>query len=161
MGNDSKALLAHSKALADRPCNAYDKAMLSTSERMAEKLKTALNTKGMGQKAFAEACGVSKQAAQSWVKTGRVDKKHLPKFIEIFGYPLEWWLDTNESTSPPSIQACETDRAKYKLNVWPFTSISQRDYSQLSERQMGMVEGFIKGLLHEAPPAKSNGTIGP
>lgn len=184
MGCDSKALLAHSKALADRAGETYDKAMLSTSERMAEKLKQALRAKGMSQSAFAAACGATKQAVQSWVKTGRIDKKHLPKFVEVLEYPLEWWL--SEDTNPPDVPAqakshtrlptspafgaiatgaakaptCEQSTPSYGGGNWPFATISQPDYAHLTDRQKGMVEGYIKGLLSEVLPSKRNGTSG-
>lgn len=139
--------------------------MLSTSERMAEKLKEALKTRGLSQVAFAELCGVSKQAVQSWVKTGRVDKKHLPKFVEVLAYPLEWWLGAEVSgtqhTQPtPPLIARETDERAYSLSQWPFISITQSEYARLSERQMGSVEGYVRALLNESAPAKRNGTTG-
>lgn len=153
--------------MADPDCTAYDKAMLSTSERMAQKLKQALSTRGLSQVAFAEACGVSKQAVQSWIKTGRVDKKHLPKFVEVLNYPLGWWLSTEEASSsyppapaPTKIIATDSDAKPIAGTPWPFFSISQSEYRQLSDRQMGMVEGYVRALLTEAASAKRNGTTG-
>lgn len=167
MAADSKALLVQSKALADTAPATYDEAMLSTSERMAEKLKQALKTKGMSQVAFATACGVSKQAVQSWIKTGRIDKKHLPKFVEVLGLPLNWWLGAEASTYPPAAMAIEpaniitdTDTPSYALSKWPFTSISPSEYNRLSDRQTGMVEGYIRALLMDAESSKRNGTTG-
>ena len=141
--------------------------MLSTSERMAEKLKQALKTKGMSQVAFATACGVSKQAVQSWIKTGRIDKKHLPKFVEVLGLPLNWWLGAEASTYSPAAMAIEstniitdTDTPNYVPSKWPFTSISPSEYNRLSDRQAGMVEGYIRALLMDAESSKRNGTTG-
>lgn len=159
MAPDGKALLARGKALADSTSTAYDQAMLSTSQRMAEKLKTALAARGLSQKEFAERCGASKQAVQGWIKTGRVDKKHLPKFVEVLKYPLEWWLDgTIAAPSTKKSQITEPEPA-YTLH-WPFSNISRAEYETLNDHQKGMVEGFIKGLLKPAAPAKSNGTTG-
>ena len=167
MAADSKALLARSKALADTAPASYDEAMLSTSERMAEKLKQALKTKGMSQVAFATACGVSKQAVQSWIKTGRIDKKHLPEFVEVLGLPLNWWLGAEASTYSPAAMAIEstniitdTDTPNYVPSKWPFTSISPSEYNRLSDRQAGMVEGYIRALLMDAESSKRNGTTG-
>lgn len=141
--------------------------MLSTSERMAEKLKQALKTKGMSQVAFATACGVSKQAVQSWIKTGRIDKKHLPKFVEVLGLPLNWWLGAEASTYSPAAMVIEstniitdTDTPNYVPSKWPFTSISPSEYNRLSDRQAGMVEGYIRALLMDAESSKRNGTTG-
>jgi transcriptional regulator with XRE-family HTH domain len=160
MDRNSKALLVHGKALADSGAETYDKAMLSTSTRLAAKLKTALAEKSMSQTAFAEKCGVSKQAVQGWVKTGRIDKGHIAKFVDILDKPLEWWLDVDAAPAQSSIGVRETSRTEYKLNRWPFLSVSQREYERLDERQMGMVEGYIKGLLAESPRNKRNGTDG-
>ena len=167
MDANSKALLVQGKALADPYFEPYSKAMLSTSERMADKLKAALASRGMSQVAFAEKCGVSKQAVQSWVKTGRVDKKHLPKFVEVLGYPLEWWLDPDATTNdshrsppPPAHHVKEQEPTPYSLSSWPFISISPSEYACLTERQMGSVEGYVRALLNESAPAKRNGTTG-
>ena len=167
MAADSKALLARSKALADTAPASYDEAMLSTSERMAEKLKQALKTKGMSQVAFATACGVSKQAVQSWIKTGRIDKKHLPKFVEVLGLPLSWWLEVEATTylpatalTPTKVISTDTDTPNYVSSKWPFTSISPSEYNRLSDRQTGMVEGYIRALLIDAESSKRNGTTG-
>ena len=164
MGTNSKALLAQGKALADPCCTAYDKAMLSTSERMAKKLKLALSVRGMSQIAFANACGVSKQAVQGWLKTGRVDKKHLPKFVAVLNYPLAWWLADEEISSypaapaPMAAQISEPDTKPFVRDSWPFSSISRSEYSKLSDRQMGMVEGYVRALLTETGSVKRNGT---
>lgn len=153
--------------MADSTCTTYDKAMLSTSQLMADKLRRALNTRGMSQAVFAERCKVSKQAVQGWLKTGRVDKKHLQTFVAVLGYPLEWWLDADASAAipapapSPSHVAREPVPIQYGSTAWPFDSVSPTEYATLTERQKGMVEGYIKGLLHESPPAKSNGTYGP
>lgn len=133
---------------------------------MAEKLRTALLARAMSQTEFASRCIVSKQAVQGWLKTGRVDKKHLPTFVEVLGYPLEWWLDASTTvvpaqSAPNSAHAArDAEPIRYTDLVWPFASISTTEYGCLSERQKGMVEGYIKGLLNEAQPAKSNGTFG-
>lgn len=142
---------------------------------MAEKLKQALEAKGMSQVAFARACGASKQAVQSWVKTGRIDKKHLPKFVEVLGYPLEWWLDDGGDNSPttPASTVFEPITAplqqanaaindlggRYTVRAWPFASVSQLEYACLSDRQKGMVEGYVSALLNNnGGENKRNGT---
>lgn len=37
---------------------------------------------------------MTKQAVQGWLKTGRFDKKHLPKLAKITNRSLSWWLET-------------------------------------------------------------------
>lgn len=72
--------------------------MLSTSQRMAKKLAEAIARPPITQSKIAAECKVTKQAVQGWLKTGRFDKKHLPKLSEITGRPLSWWLDSSEGT---------------------------------------------------------------
>jgi len=60
---------------------------------MAQKLGEAMADPPLKQSDVATACGVSKQAVQGWLKTGRFDKKHLPTLARVTGRPLGWWLD--------------------------------------------------------------------
>ena len=156
MEHDSKALLANGKALADCTPAPYDKAMLSTSAKMAQKLGQALKESGLTQTALAERCGVTKQAVQGWLKTGRIDKGRLNSLATVTGKPLEWWLDAEPHDS--TVHHISSEKSEYKVNQWPFTTIAPKDYQRLTERQMGMVEGYIKGLLNEVMPAKRTGT---
>lgn len=123
---------------------------------MAQKLGQALEESGLTQTVLAERCGVSKQAVQGWLKTGRIDKGRLASLASATGKPLEWWLDAEPT--PLAINSASESLSEYKASRWPFTFISQQDYQRLSERQMGMVEGYIKGLLSEVLPAKRTGT---
>ena len=160
MASHGKALLVLSKALPANGSKTYDQAMLSTSELLAQKLAQALKEKGLTQSELAALCGESKQTVYSWKKTGRIDKKHLQKFVEIFGHPLQWWFGVHVPQPAQKHMAGDNDAAPYHLNRWPFASVSQKEWASLSERQAGLVEGYIKGILAEEPPVKSNGTNG-
>ena len=72
--------------------------MLSTAQQLAAKLELVLADTNVKQSDIADACGVSKQAVQGWKKTGRIDKKHLPKLAQVTGKPLEWWLSIEQET---------------------------------------------------------------
>lgn len=156
MATYGKALLVYGKALPVTDCKNYDQAMLSTSERMAQKLNQALKEKGLTQTAFATLCGASKQTVHSWKKTGRIDKMHLQKFVEILGHPLEWWLEVEQPQTQAAHAVKSNENPAHKLNGWPFTSVSKSEYDRLTERQRGMVEGYIKGILSEGLPVKSD-----
>ena len=168
MGAYSKAILVQGKALPNKSFAAYHQAMLSTSEKMAKKIRTALSETGMTQVALAGKCNVSKQAVQSWLKTGRVDKKHLPTLAQATGKPLAWWLDADEPETAqqalpahaftPSTWTAGENVAQYKLSNWPFKSIQPEQYAQLSEIQKAQAEGFIKCLISEANHNKSGTT---
>lgn len=65
---------------------------------MAQKLGEAMSKPPLKQAEVAVACGVTKQAVQGWLKTGRFDKKHLPTLAKVTGRPLAWWLDADTDT---------------------------------------------------------------
>jgi hypothetical protein len=82
------------------------KAMLSntaqpatTAEVMAKKIAEAIKLSGVRPIDIANACGRSKQAVQGWIKTGRIDKMHLPKLAELTKLPLEWWLNSEQPSA--------------------------------------------------------------
>ncbi len=76
---------------------------MNTAQAMAAKLDEAIKASGVKSIDIAEACGVSKQAVQGWKKTGRIDKKHLPKLAKVTRLPLEWWLGEASTDSPDEI----------------------------------------------------------
>ena len=76
--------------------------MLTTSERMAQKLAEAIAGAKLRQSDVAQACGVTKQAVQGWLKTGRIDKKHLATLAQLTNHPLTWWFDTSDPTHAPN-----------------------------------------------------------
>lgn len=77
--------------------------MLTTAERMAAKLAEALSNPPLTHVYVAKECGVTKQAVQGWLRTGRFDKRHLPTLARITKRPLEWWLavEGQENSSSP------------------------------------------------------------
>lgn len=87
MPNETKAMLPNNEQPA------------TTAELMAKKIAEAIKVTGVRPIDIARACGKSKQAVTGWIKTGRIDKMHLPKLAELTNLPLEWWLGTNQPTS--------------------------------------------------------------
>lgn len=90
--------------------------MLSTSQRLAGKLEEVIRESNLKQSDIAVACGVTKQAVQGWIKTGRIAKNHLPKLAEISGRPLTWWLAGEQTEEEP--QTNESARILNELKSW-------------------------------------------
>ncbi|MFD2754267.1 helix-turn-helix domain-containing protein [Comamonas terrae] len=100
--------------------------MLSTAQQLAAKLESVLSDPRIKQSDIADACGVSKQAVQGWKKTGRIDKKHLPKLAQVTGKPLEWWLSIDgpqelleAQTQKPSEEALVDAFSDWRLQASP------------------------------------------
>lgn len=76
--------------------------MLSTAETIRKKLRWVTEEAGISRSALKDATGVkSLSAVSEWLRTGRVDKKHLLVFAALSHTKLEWWLH-NEASIPPS-----------------------------------------------------------
>lgn len=58
---------------------------------MAKRLGIALADRGMKSR-VAELCSVTPQAVTGWLKTGRIDKKHLLIIHRLTGHGFEWLL---------------------------------------------------------------------
>lgn len=159
MAWNSKALIDFSKALPSLHPSTYDKAMLSTSAALAQRLAAALEEGRISQVRVATECGVTKQAVQGWLRTGRIDKKHLPKLSELTGKPLAWWLsgqEVNADSAPHTPAGAQEELAPYRVQQWPFRSITAAEYYSLSEYQRGMIEGHIKAQIKDASQVKSH-----
>jgi hypothetical protein len=73
------------------------KAMLKEDETEKERMAIAGRLREIlqvaGRKtAIAKECKVSDQAVTGWIKTGRIDKKHLPIIAKMSGKTVDWIL---------------------------------------------------------------------
>lgn len=120
--------------------------MLSTSELIASKFAMALKTSGVKQSEIAIGCKVSKQAVQGWLKTGRIDKKHLSKLACLTNTELSWWLDATESQNYPNAELAArlkaADPATVKLVELALYESDPEAISKLSPSLVAMVRGL-------------------
>jgi phage repressor protein C with HTH and peptisase S24 domain len=63
------------------------KAMLD-NETMAKRVREAIERSGHTQESIATAFGVTEQAVSGWVRTGKIDKRKLPRLAELTGVAL-------------------------------------------------------------------------
>jgi hypothetical protein len=72
-----------------------------TAAIIAAKFRAALDhAPNLRASAIARACSVSAQAVSGWQRTGRIDKRHIPKLAAMTGTSLDWWMD-GLAISPP------------------------------------------------------------
>lgn len=115
-----KALLAAMQALR-APIMGHHAAAMESSADLAGLLRAALEARGMTAGDLTKPLGVSRQAAYSWTRTGRIAKKWLPKLAEVLGVPLGYFLG-DESTMIPT-----DPREAELLLLWRATPDSQRE----------------------------------
>ncbi len=76
---------------------------------MAQRLRIALAGRGMKAK-VAQRCAVTPQAVTGWLKTGRIDKKHLLTINKLTGHGFEWLLTGEDPLRvAPGASGTETD----------------------------------------------------
>jgi hypothetical protein len=71
--------------------------MLNQPQHIGQRIKLAMEAKGVGPTEVGHAFGVKAPSVNDWISTGRIHKKHLSKLVTYFGQPLEWWLDGNKT----------------------------------------------------------------
>ncbi len=55
---------------------------------MAAAIRSAIEESDLTQKGIADAFGVTEQAVSGWLRTGKVDKRKLPRLAQLTGKPL-------------------------------------------------------------------------
>ncbi|MGN7766897.1 LexA family transcriptional regulator [Stenotrophomonas sp. 22692] len=55
---------------------------------MAAAIRSAIEESKLTQKGIADSFGVTEQAVSGWLRTGKVDKRKLPKLAQLTGKPL-------------------------------------------------------------------------
>lgn len=62
------------------------------NDTMRAAIKSAIEKSGHTHAYIANAVGVTEQAITGWLKTGRIDKRRLPKLAQVTGTPLATFL---------------------------------------------------------------------
>ncbi len=88
----------------------HNQAMLDNAE-MSRRIKSAIDGKlGLSQAAVADAFGVTEQAVSGWIRTGKIDKRKLPKLAVITGVPLALFMPGGELESDEAALASQLPR---------------------------------------------------
>lgn len=116
---------------------------MSANQALAERLNAILRDPGM-RAAAAHACDVSEQGVAGWLKTGRIDKRHLPKLARLCGCDLNWLL-TGEGSREPGGQA---DPVQMPIRNSPLLlRLTQMiEHGQLTPEDLALLERLAKHL---------------
>lgn len=67
---------------------------------MAVVIKAAIRDAGLTARAVADAFEISEQAVSSWLRTGKIDKRKVPKLAQLTGKPMSYFgLDLDARVS--------------------------------------------------------------
>lgn len=72
--------------------------MLDNAE-MSRRIKAAIEGSAHNQATIAAEFGITEQAVSGWIKTGKVDKRKLPKLAALTGVHLQYFMPS-DSTVP-------------------------------------------------------------
>lgn len=73
---------------------------LTENQALAKKIEDAIANSNFDKSAVAAALGVSKQAVNGWLKTGRIGKSTLAKFASLLELPLSHFMPAGTSDEP-------------------------------------------------------------
>lgn len=130
---------------------------LSTMVDYWERLSEALKYAGVTVKQLQDHLSVSYQAMKKLEdgKTKSLTAENNAKAARYLGVD-SYWLATGQGEK---VKAMGTHTATepigiYKVIQWPFEAVTPDQYDRLGERQKGMVEGYVRGLLESAPESQ-------
>ena len=72
----------------------------STKSHIGQKITEAMRLRGVTQAKLARDFGVKPPSVNEWRKFGRIAKEHIPRLIEYFQLPYEWWFGETSVTTP-------------------------------------------------------------
>lgn len=112
--------------------------------------------RGLSLTGLAEHCGVSRQAVNGWLKTGRITKTNLAK--------ASAYLGSAPSFVGSGVIVADEVRAS-RATVWPFKHITPQRWRRLGDVQRARIEAYARGVLDEYEAAgrhakSGNGTDG-
>jgi hypothetical protein len=125
--SERKALLhIPQEALLARQPARDDQAMLPKGKELGEKIRRALDLAKVQPAEAAHLFGVSRQAVNSWFKTGRIGKNKLLEIIRITveHVPPGYWQDA-KIVEIATGQAVRTTPRSERRPAWPFTTDEQ------------------------------------
>lgn len=119
-----------------------------TMVNIGNKIKAAIDAKGITQTALAEIIGVSNNAVTKWIRTGKVSKKNIPKVAHALGMSSTDFLDAQPDEDIARALRILKDP---KLRALFFAAEPLKDYE---------IDFLIQKSIEitEHPKPKANGT---
>ena len=92
---------------------APDNQAMLDNQTMAARIKAAIEGAGHTQVSIAHAFKITEQAVSGWIRTGKVDKRKLPKLAQLTGRPLSFFMP--DADGDPASQPMSYDKVKMEL----------------------------------------------
>lgn len=73
------------------------------SDSLSHRIREAIDGSGKSRAEIAEQCGVTPQAVNGWLTTGRISKLKIARLASVTGLPLEFFMPTDvPAVAPPA-----------------------------------------------------------
>jgi len=126
---------------------------------MATAVRSAIEGSGKTQKEIADAFGVTEQAVSGWLRTGKIDKRKIPRLAELTKRPLSHFgMDVPSEASTVSavaeIESAKRDSVRVQLLDGEADMGDGRvneDYPEVV-RSMDFTPAYIRSVVGFVPP---------
>ena len=122
------------------------------NHQMAAAIRSAIEESGRTQKEIADAFGVTEQAVSGWLRTGKVDKRKLPKLANLTGKPLSHFGmgDEAQPVSPPATRPDYVHVQQLDAEVGMGGGMVNDDYPEVI-RAMDFTAAYIRSVVGFVP----------
>jgi hypothetical protein len=127
--------------------------MNTLGERIA---KAMASTPGKTQAGLARACGIRPPSVSGWLtgKSKSIDGTNLIKASEYLGVRSKWLatgLGPMTTIEPVGLLPLQEEQKVYKINAWPFKTITPSNWEKLTDSQKMAVESVISSCINTKP----------
>ncbi|WP_080951701.1 S24 family peptidase [Xanthomonas citri] len=120
---------------------------------MAAAIRTAIEDSNLTQKGIADAFGVTEQAVSGWLRTGKVDKRKLPRLSQLTGKPLSHFGmgAADSAVSAPATSSSYVHVQQLDAEVGMGSERVNDDYPEII-RAMDFTPAYIRSIVGFVPP---------
>lgn len=120
---------------------------------MAAAIRAAIDDSKMTQKGIADAFGVTEQAVSGWLRTGKVDKRKLPRLAALTGKPLSHFGmgDVLDVVSPDATPSDYVRVQQLDVEAGMGGETINDDYPEVI-KSMDFTPSYIRSVVGFVPP---------
>ncbi|MDV3469040.1 S24 family peptidase [Stenotrophomonas sp. C3(2023)] len=119
---------------------------------MAAAIRTAIDESPLTQKGVADAFKVTEQAVSGWLRTGKVDKRKIPKLAQLTGKPLSHFGmgGFDEPVAPPATSQSYVRVQQLDAEAGMGGETTNDDYPEII-RAMDFEPAYIRSIIGFVP----------
>ena len=113
-------------------------------------------TPGKTQAGLARACGIRPPSVSGWLtgKSKSIEGTNLIKASEYLGVRSKWLatgLGPMTTIDPVGLLPLHEEQKVYKINPWPFKTVTHANWENLTDSQKMAVESVVLSYINTKP----------